>query len=897
MNNNNLAKQKQQQQHDTTPIPPQPQRQQIIGFHVETMLLKNSNPQSDTSDHGRNVNTSLGEEKKIMNGILETRITNLEKRYSSSSSSESEFFFRHHDGILTCDSDTTDTSEHLDLDDDEFTHSSSIQMVWDQTPIKQVDSSFSDRNSIHIHFNMFSIDHFHQHARNFNNENIVSELMDNCTPRKPGQDVKKITIHVESDESSMSENDQIGNDDDTFCSNDENEDHHDDDEKDHSIQCTNSSSSPLNHLNSTLKKQLKLKLNTLSIPQQQTSVEANHTQNSTSLYENNIPTNFNIENYQNLSTPNVTQNSAKTSATTLTTSSNTILTTSVTSTSEISTFENERRFTFDANDIIKAVFEGKYDEHVQKLLQQDASKYLTQLVKKKTTAKDEILTYLESSSQLPKTQWTAASFTSLHVNDEQQQCIEISTESSPNATIDHGMKVNHNEQVFQNHDDSPLNKLNNVITEKKKLLTRANSTIIPQHHSSENDRPLNTDVRHRRKITNIGSGMIPTNFNDIVSWSPISPKTPKSARSNFETMNQISSNSHNRSTLNLHDYYSNSSDSLLSRSNPGQNRRHGSSNSDDIYRVTILGDLGVGKTSIIHRFIKGTFSNEYNSTQFEDIYHKPLMFLQYQELKLLEILDTSALHIRHYKNKSNQHSMPVMNSGDCYVNHHSLNVPTSSSSTKNKLSPRQPPCTATAMNMLSSNSESVTLTANKDCHDNSPGTLSMAEPRPPRIEIPSSFLSGYIVKCDAYVLVFSMDDVNSYKYCKDIYKSIVGEKMLSRSKSSSHVATPNSESNVATPRTVARSDIPLVLVGNKGDVSNEERVIDPQMIWEDVHTYLSFGSNCSFIETSAKTGPVDAIFEALVNRICMREAPASSSKIQSSPRDPLKSRNKKCVIL
>lgn len=826
-------------------------------------FMKNTNSLlRDDDDHThKTMNNETMFDRPLCNVETEKR------RYASSSSSESEFFFRNHDRILTCDSDTTDTEEHHeDLDDDEFTsHSSSIKMVWDQIPINNQHTEI-DRNSVNI--NMFTMD-----QKSFNFENIIlSDLMDNCTPRKPGNDVKKITILVESDETSSLSDD---------------EDESDEGDDDHENKFI-SSSSPFNHLNSTLKNQLKLKLSTISQQQETSSnddlmqpTRISHdvvltTTTTLDVKDQNFPS-LSENSNQNLSTPNA-QSSAET---TVTNTNSTLTTSNSTSTAmnDIPTVcENSRRFTFDANDIIKAVFEGKYDEHVQKLLQQDVSQYLTQLVKKKktiTSGKDDILKHLESSvsrDTTTKMQYSASSFTL------------PPDETSSSDTLDTIEKIHDDvTSILYQDESSPLNKLNNLITEKKKLLTRSNTTFFQPR--SGNDRPL-ADVRHRRKITNIGSGMIPTNFNDIVApMSPISPKTPNSAQLNTSEIHLDPKR--NRTTLNIH--YSSSSDSLLSstRNNHHSTSRYGSY-SDDIYRVTILGDLGVGKTSIIHRFIKGTFSNEYNSTQFEDIYHKPLMFLKYQELKLLELLDTSALHIRHYKNKSNQHSGTVnsLNQSPCQLS--------TLTSTSTSVTPSNHHVEAATVENTSSSI--------KDSHDspNSHQSGSLVEPRPPRIEIPSSFLSGYIVKCDAYVLVFSMDDANSYKYCKDIYKSIVGEKkMLSlKSASSSHLlSTSNSETNVATPRTVARSDVPLVLVGNKADVSLEERVIDPKMIWEDVHTNLAFGSNCSFIETSAKTGPVDCIFEALVNRICMREEPASSSKIQSSPRDPLNSRNKKCVIL
>ncbi|EFC45163.1 ras family small GTPase [Naegleria gruberi] len=445
--------------------------------------------------------------------------------------------------------------------------------------------------------------------------------------------------------------------------------------------------------------------------------------------------------------------------------------------------DTSRRFTFNSTDIIKAVFEGKHDEEVGKLLQTDVSDYLTQLVKRKNQITNPVV--MPSPSPIKRMN---------------------STFLTPSTPL--GMTKSGSSSDISSPCSSPnLDKLNTIIEKKK--LSRSNTTV---HNYT-----LSPELKQRRKITAIGSGMIPNDFNMV--QSPLSDYGIDFSQSD----SKITASKRSMSIgPNLQSYYSSSTNAMKSDPN--------SVSTDDIYRVTILGSVGVGKSSLINKFIKGTFSNEYNSTVFEDIYHKPLMFLKYQEIKLLEILDTSALHIKHYKNKANQ------------------------------------------------------------------------EDESPSMEIPSSFLSDYIINCDAYILVYSVDDIQSYKYCKDIYKSIVGQKKMAGLKRTRSNLRASGNSLIATPRTVARSDVPLVLVGNKSDVGIEEKFIDSKVVWEDVHTELAFGSNCSFVETSAKKEDVDCIFQALVNRICLREEPKTSSKIQISSSLPTKKTgqhdsNKKCVIL
>jgi len=444
----------------------------------------------------------------------------------------------------------------------------------------------------------------------------------------------------------------------------------------------------------------------------------------------------------------------------------------------------ERRITFVASDIIKAFFEGDVDE--SPLLDEgDISDYLTKIVKQ-------------------------------HFDSEELSKASIFN-SPPASTIATPRKF---EKTTPN--STPSGK-KHVHKKSKSVVTLERGNIRETALSDTAVLEQVTTPRHRRKVTAIGSGMIPHNFNTINPESEL-----KSARQVSSSMSDARSSIHGSKisniALNLTQHYTNATGVAPSKL----------MSADNIYRVTVLGSVGCGKSSIIKRFIKGEFKESYTTTQFEDIYHKPLMLLEYQEIKLLEVLDTSAIHIRHYKNKVTQNTLQV-------------------------------------------NSEEKDLPS-------------------PRIEIPSSFLSDYIIKCDAYVLVFSVDDVESYTYCKNIYKSLVEEKK-----------------KLSMGRPVS---IPIVLAGNKSDLGEEERFVNPTDVTEDVNN-LVFGANCTFVETSAKTESVDCIFEILVKRICFREKPQqerpSPTIIRTksmiihekkvTPHGAIASsqemahRNKKCVIL
>ena len=41
-----------------------------------------------------------------------------------------------------------------------------------------------------------------------------------------------------------------------------------------------------------------------------------------------------------------------------------------------------------------------------------------------------------------------------------------------------------------------------------------------------------------------------------------------------------------------------------------------------LYKIIIIGDSSVGKTSILHTYIKGSFSNQYKATIGADFYTK-----------------------------------------------------------------------------------------------------------------------------------------------------------------------------------------------------------------------------------------------------------------------------------
>jgi GTPase SAR1 family protein len=45
-----------------------------------------------------------------------------------------------------------------------------------------------------------------------------------------------------------------------------------------------------------------------------------------------------------------------------------------------------------------------------------------------------------------------------------------------------------------------------------------------------------------------------------------------------------------------------------------------------VYKILVVGDLGSGKTSFIHRYVNGTFSSTYRATiSFSLHYHSPLL--------------------------------------------------------------------------------------------------------------------------------------------------------------------------------------------------------------------------------------------------------------------------------
>jgi len=117
-------------------------------------------------------------------------------------------------------------------------------------------------------------------------------------------------------------------------------------------------------------------------------------------------------------------------------------------------------------------------------------------------------------------------------------------------------------------------------------------------------------------------------------------------------------------------------------------------------------------------------------------------------------------------------------------------------------------------------------------------------------QIPQQYINSH-----GFILVYSIADRQSFEILSDIYNRLVDE--------------------------LLRTNVPLVLIGNKSDLNEQRRVT-----YEDgaslVQEWCDMGSQASFIETSALTGDkVEDVFVTLLKSID-QTSPSSSSNQQQN---------------
>lgn len=115
-------------------------------------------------------------------------------------------------------------------------------------------------------------------------------------------------------------------------------------------------------------------------------------------------------------------------------------------------------------------------------------------------------------------------------------------------------------------------------------------------------------------------------------------------------------------------------------------------------------------------------------------------------------------------------------------------------------------------------------------------------------QIPMQYINSH-----GFILVYSIDNIQSFKIVCDIYNSIVDE--------------------LDSPK------VPLVLIGNKSDL-NAQRKISYDAGFKLAQEWREKGSQASFIETSALTGEkVEDVFMTLLNLV---DRPTGSSNNNSN---------------
>ncbi|KAL9656930.1 hypothetical protein ABK040_007021 [Willaertia magna] len=319
-------------------------------------------------------------------------------------------------------------------------------------------------------------------------------------------------------------------------------------------------------------------------------------------------------------------------------------------------------------------------------------------------------------------------------------------------------------------------------------------------------------------------------------------------------------------------------------------------------KVALLGTIGVGKTSLIQRYLTNTFEEMYLSTTSPIISYKTLINLQQnnnlqnnennvpdtspsqhknfyeqqspvnnnqnsgnnQEI-LIEVFDTSGIDIQSYQGPtiipsrilSNNTNNNNYNNNNNSYNNNLLSLSVNKENNNGHLSGTldlQSVCSVESLDSIDGNDSRLMTSINSgDNMSNVNNTM-----YDNNIDnIPEILQNELILNCDVFLLVFSLDDYDSYQQCQFIYNALYKLKKKSLKK--------------GIPK------LSIILIGNKSDVPNEEKIIESEQVLDDVKTKFIFGSNCEYIETSAKLNlNINNIFNNLYKRKLLQQKRSKS---------------------